>query len=209
MSSTLQRTDDWYAARLGKVTASRISDVIARTETGWGASRQSYMDDLIVERITGQPARGFVSPAMRWGIDHEEDALNAYAFYGDVPEPVGFVHHPSIEWSGASPDALVGADGIVEIKCPETSTHLNTVLADTVPSRYLPQIMWQMACTERQWCDFVSYDPRCPEPIRVFIRRVVRDETRVSELTEAVKQFLGELDTRMARIEEVCARERA
>lgn len=206
MSNTLQRTDDWYTVRLGKVTASRVGDVIARTKAGWGAARQAYMDQLIAERVTGQRARTFVSPAMQWGTDNEADALNAYAFYGDDPQPVGFVQHPEIQWTGASPDALIGDVGLVEIKCPDTTTHLNTILSDAVPEKHLPQIMWQLACTGRQWCDFVSFDPRCPEPMRVFIRRVARDEARISEIAEAVRQFLSELDARMGKLEELCAR---
>ena len=206
MSDDLQRTDDWYTVRLGKVTASRVGDVIAKTRTGWSSARQSYMDQLIAERVTGQRARAFVSPAMQWGTDNEADALNAYAFYRDEPRPVGFVHHPEIEWTGASPDALIGDAGLVEIKCPDTTTHLNTILSDAVPEKHLPQIMWQLACTGRQWCDFVSFDPRCPEPMRVFIRRVARDEARISEIAEAVRQFLSELDARMGKLEELCAR---
>src|SRR5690606_6597640 len=143
-------------ARLGRVTASRIADVTAATRNGWGASRANYKAELVAERLTGQPAQRFISGAMQHGIDTEPDAILAYEFFTDqTVEPVGFVDHPTIAMSGASPDGLIGDDGLVEVKCPNTATHLDTLLGGAIPDKYLKQMQWQMACTGRQWCDFV------------------------------------------------------
>lgn len=178
-----QRTDEWFSARLGKVTASRIADVCARTKTGWGAGRKNYMAELIVERLTGKRNEGFTNAAMQWGTDQEPEARNAYEFYrnAEVIE-TGFIPHPSIAETGASPDGLVGADGLVEIKCPNTATHLETLDGATLPEKYFFQIQWQLVCTGRQWCDFVSYDPRLPESMRLFVERVKREDTVIAAI---------------------------
>jgi putative phage-type endonuclease len=189
-----QRTPAWHAARLGKVTASRLPDLVARTKTGWSASRGTYMAQLLVERLTGEPTAIPPSPAMRWGTLQERRALAAYSFRTDRdPLPTGFWDHPVIPGSGASPDGLVGLEGLVEVKCPNTSTHLETLAAGEIPAKYLPQMHWQMACTGRTWCDFVSFDPRLPEPLRLFVRRLERDADAILELEGQVETFLGEL----------------
>jgi putative phage-type endonuclease len=189
-----QRTAEWFAARVGKVTASRIADVCARTKTGWGASRKNYMAELVAERLTGQRTEGFTNAAMQWGTDTEPEARISYEFYRDATvAETGFVPHPSIAETGASPDGLIGVDGLVEIKCPNTATHLETLLGGTMPEKYFLQVQWQMACTGRQWCDFASYDPRLPESMRLFVDRVKRDDTAIAAIEKDVTEFLAEL----------------
>jgi putative phage-type endonuclease len=197
----IQRSPEWFAIRVGKVTASRVADVGARTKSGWGASRANYMAELIAERLTGEPAERFSNAAMQWGTDKEPEARTAYEFETNTEVvEVGFVGHPSIEMSGASPDGLVGDKGLVEIKCPSTATHIDTLLGGTVPDKYVTQMLWQMACTGREWCDFVSFDPRMPENMRLFIRRIERDTVRISAHEKDVREFLAELDGKVAAL---------
>ncbi len=196
-----QRSEEWFAVRLGKVTASRIADVCARTKTGWGASRKNYMAELIVERLTGQRTEGFTNAAMQWGTDQEPDARIAYEFYRDASvAEVGFAPHPTIAETGASPDGLVGVDGLVEIKCPNTATHLETLLGSVMPEKYFMQVQWQLACTGRQWCDFVSFDPRLPESMRLFVDRVKRDDAAITAIEKDVTDFLAELRETVRRL---------
>jgi len=196
-----QGSDDWFAARCGRVTASRVADVVARTKSGYSASRANYMAQLVCERLTGATEASFTNAAMQWGVDHEADARNAYCFHHDADvSEVGFVLHPKLTLAGASPDGLVGDDGLVEIKCPNTATHIETLLNGAVPEKYLTQMLWQMACTERQWCDFVSYDPRLPEEMRLFVKRVDHDAERVAELEAEVAAFIDELNAKVDRL---------
>jgi len=198
-----QRTDDWFAARLGKVTASRVADVVAKTKSGYSTSRDNYMADLIVERLTGQKAAGFSSAAMEWGVEQEPLARAAYsARTGELVEEVGFIDHPTIAMSGASPDGLVG-EGLIEIKCPNTATHLEYLLAGKPPEKYVTQMQWQMACTNRPWCDFVSYDSRLPEHLQMLIVRITRDVKRIAELEDEVRKFLAELDEKVTKLKEL------
>jgi putative phage-type endonuclease len=198
----IQGSDEWKAARCGKVTASRVADAIAKTKTGWGASRANYMAELIAERLTGVPAESYVNAAMQWGTDHEPDAADAYEFYTGIElATVALVDHPTIPNSAASPDRLVGTDGLVEIKCPNTATHIDTLLGQSIPSKYVTQMQWQMACTGRQWCDFVSFDPRMPEALRLFIKRLGRDDKLIESLEKDVTLFLAEVDTKLAALE--------
>jgi putative phage-type endonuclease len=191
-----QQSEEWFAARVGKVTASRIGDVMARTKTGYSASRANYMAELIAERLSGQAAESFKSSAMQFGTDTEPQARQAYEFWRNVTvDECGFFPHPKLA-SGASPDGLVGTDGLVEIKCPNTATHLDTLLGATVDKKYVLQMHWQMVCTDRQWCDFVSYDPRLPEDYRIHIQRVERNAELIEEITAEVTKFLGELDAK-------------
>ena len=199
-----QRTTEWHTARLGKVTASRVADVIAKTAKGYGASRANLMADLICERLTGQPASTFTNAHMEWGTEQEPHARAAYsARTGELVEEVGFIDHPRIANSGASPDGLVGDDGLVEFKCPATSTMLDTLLAGEVPSKYIPQMQWQMACTGRKWCDFCSYDPRLPEHLRMFVKRVERDNDYIKKLEGEVTMFLAELEEKLNKLQEL------
>jgi len=199
-----QGTQEWLNARAGKVTASRVADVIARTKTGWGAGRANYMAELISERLTGVPASSFTNAAMQWGTETEPAARIAYAKHmGLTVDQIGFIDHPLIAMTGASPDGLiVEHPGLVEIKCPNTSTHIDTLLGGKVPGKYLTQIYWQMACTGRQWCDFVSYDPRLPETMQLFIKRVDRDSNEIAKLEEMVEEFLAELDAKISALRE-------
>jgi putative phage-type endonuclease len=198
-----QRTDEWFAARLGKVTASRVADVVAKTKTGYSASRENYMADLIVERLTGQKESSFSNAAMEWGIEQEPNARAAYsARTGELVEEVGFIDHPAITGAGASPDGLVG-EGCVEFKCPNTSTMLEYILDGKPPQKYVTQMQWQMACTRRPWCDFVSYDPRLPEHLQLLIVRVPRDDKRIAELETEVRKFLIELDDKVTKLQEL------
>jgi len=191
----MQRTREWFDARLGRVTASRVADVMARTKTGYSAKRKDYLWDLVVERLTREPTTTFETHQMRWGMDTEPMARAAYeAHTGALVEETGFVLHPSMKDAGASPDGLVGDDGLVEIKCPTTATHLQTMANDGPDERYIPQMMWQMACTQRAWCDFVSFDPRVEEPLSFFTVRVHRNDTTVRLMESEVVEFLAAVD---------------
>lgn len=199
--SDLQRTDEWFAARLGKVTASRIGDLRARTKTGWGAARKNYMADLIAEQLSGEHIPGGTGAARRWGEDIEPEAKRAYEFYRDAEiAEVGFLAHPTIADAGASPDGLVGEDGLVEFKCPTVITHLETLETDEIAPEYLQQMQWQMACTGRQWCDFASYDPRYPESMKLYVQRVKRDDVLIAAIELDVVDFLTELRARVSRL---------
>lgn len=201
MSEIIQGSAEWHAIRCGRVTASRVADVVAKTKSGWGASRANYAAELIAERLTGEPAERFTNAAMQWGTDHEPDARAAYEFFRDAAvAEIGFVDHPSIPMTGASPDGLVGDDGLVEIKCPNTATHLDTLLSQNVPAKYVTQMLWQMACTGRKWCDFVSFDPRLPESMSMFVKRVVRDDKRIAELETEVAAFLQEISAKIEQL---------
>ena len=199
MTAIEQGSPEWAAMRLGKATASRIADVVAKTKTGWGTSRANYMAELIAERLTGVAAENYTNAAMQWGTEKEPDARAAYEFLTNAEvELMAFAQHPTIEMSGASPDGLVSSDGLIEIKCPNTATHLDTLLGATVPSKYTVQIQWQMACTGRAWCDFVSFDPRMPESMRLFVHRITRDDKMIEELEGQVRDFLAEIDRKVA-----------
>ena len=198
-----QRTDEWFAARIGKVTASRVADVIAKTKSGYGAGRANYLADLVVERLTGQKAQGFSNAAMEWGTQTEPQARAAYsAKTGILVEEVGFIDHPTVAMSGASPDGFA-EEGLIEVKCPNTATHLEYVLAELPPLKYFTQMQWQMACTGRPWCDFVSFDPRLPERLQLLVVRVPRDDNYIKMLEQEVIVFLQELDDKLNKLEKV------
>lgn len=192
-----QRTPEWHQVRLGKLTASRIADATARTKTGWGASRANYMAELLIERLTGQPAARPTNAAMEWGAQMEPEAITVFEFERNVSvEPVAFIEHPRIRMSGASPDGLIGDDGMLEIKCPNSATHIDTWLSTTVDEKYLKQMQWQLACTSRAWCDFMSYDPRMPLELRSKIIRIPRDDKMIAKLENEATEFLAELDAK-------------
>ena len=198
-----QHTDEWFAARLGKVTASRVADVIAKTKSGYGAGRANYLADLVVERLTGQKAQGFSTAAMEWGTQTEPQARAAYsAKTGILVEEVGFIDHPTVAMSGASPDGFA-EEGLIEVKCPNTSTMLEYILDGKPPQKYVTQMQWQMACTGRPWCDFVSFDPRLPERLQLLVVRVPRDDDYIAMLEAEVKKFLAELDDNLNKLEKV------
>lgn len=198
----VQGTEAWLRCRAGKVTASRISDILAKTATGKpSTSRANYLAELLCERLTGNCERGYVSPAMQWGTDQEPFAREAYSrrFEVDVYQ-IGFVDHPEVSMSGASPDGYVGDAGMVEFKCPLTATHLDTLLNGRVPSGYVNQIQWQLACAGREWADFVSFDPRLPEPMQLFVQRVPRDASLIVMLETEVTGFIRELDAKVSHL---------
>lgn len=201
MHSCDQGTAEWLAVRLGKATASRIADIVAKTKSGPSASRANYRAQLIAERLTGTPGDSFTNAAMQWGTDTEAEAREAYCRHNlcEVVE-VGFADHPTIAMSGASPDGLVGEDGLVEIKCPNTATHIDTLLSKAIPSKYVKQMMWQMACTGRAWCDFATYDPRLPETMRLLVIRLHRDDAMIAEIEAEVAAFLTEVDETVAAL---------
>ena len=198
-----QRSAGWFAERAGKVTASRIADLTARTKSGWGASRANYAAQLIVERLTDSPVETYQNADMRWGTETEPLARDAYAFHSDVEViETGFVPHPKIAMAGASPDGLVGDVGLVEIKCPNTATHIETLLGESIAEKYVKQMQWQMACTKRSYCDFVSFDPRLPERMRIFVQRVHRDDKMIRTLESEVADFLQEVADKVAALHE-------
>lgn len=197
-----QGSPEWFAARAGKVTASRISDVLAKGRAGApSATRAAYMGELIAETLTGQPANAFQGNAdTERGIELEPAARAAYEVRtGTMVMPVGLVIHPRIERSGASPDGLAG-DGLLEVKCPRIHVHLSYLLAGEPPAAYVPQMAWQAACTGRPWVDFVSYCPAMPDDLRLFVVRYVPSMAYLREIEGAVVEFLAELDEKLARI---------
>lgn len=190
-----QGSDEWFAARVGKVTASRVGDIIARTKSGYAASRANYLAELLCERLTGQRGPTFQSPAMAWGTANEPVARQRFVEKFGMPvEEVGFVPHATIANSGASPDGLIQHDALIEIKCPQTATHLDLLSGGKIPARYMFQMYWQMACTGRDWCMFVCFDPRMPEGMQMYTEEVPRDEKIISELEDEVIKFIEELD---------------
>jgi len=201
--------ESWMAQRLGKVTASRLSDVIAKTKTGVSTSRQNYLIQLVSERLTGKKGDSFVNQAMLDGIERESAARELYERTRGVSvTEVGFFDHPVIKNSGASPDGAVNAEeegkyaGLIEIKCPIETTHTNTLMSKSVPSKYIPQMQWQLACTGAKWVDFVSYNPNFPEELQLFVARVDRDDTYIAELEEEVVKFLDEVEQTILKLKE-------
>lgn len=190
------------AARLGCLTASRIADATARTKTGWGASRANLMAQLVCERLTGVPTESYSNAAMQWGVEHEAEAIAAYEWAFDVVvTPTGYRPHPVIDHSGATPDGAVsGVRGLVEIKCPNSATHIETLLTKTIDGKYIKQMQWQMTCTDTSWVDFSTYDPRMPEALRLWTFRVVRDNKVIDELEREAVAFLAELNEKVAAL---------
>lgn len=205
-ASLIQRSPEWLAARVGSLGASQVHEALARTKTGWGASRANLRSRLVIERLTGKPLETFQSAAMLAGIEREPEARAAYAFERDVDvEEVGLIRHPSIERTHASPDGLVGDDGMVEIKCPQPAAHLEILINKIVPASYMLQCYWQMACSGRAWNDFVSYQPDFPEHLRLFTLRIPRDAERIAQMERDVRAFLAEVDESVAALERVAA----
>lgn len=197
-----QRSADWFAIRCGKVTASRIADVMAKLKSGQpAATRTNYQAQLVTERLTGTVADSFTNAAMQWGIDTEDQARAMYAFHtGHETAEIGFVVHPTIADSGASPDGLVGEDGLVEIKCPNSATHIDTLKGGDIPDKYVKQMQWQMACTGRAWCDFASFDPRLPVEMQLHVERVERDDILIAEIEAEVIAFLADVEADVAEL---------
>ena len=201
MSDIQQNTPEWMQSRCGKATASRISDIVAKTKTGYSTSRAKYMAQLVVERITGQVAESYQNSAMLYGIETEPLARAAFeAKVGVLVDEVGSIDHPTIAMSSASPDGLVGDDSLIEIKCPMTHTHIETLVDGSISKDYIDQMQWQMACTGRQFCYFVSYDNRMPNGLQLFIKRIPRDNSYIDELEKEVTKFLDEVSIKVDKL---------
>jgi putative phage-type endonuclease len=189
-----QGTPEWHELRLGKVTASRVADILAKTKTGPSASRQNYLIELALQRVTGTTEPSYSSPAMEWGTKTEPQARVAYEVKsGNFVDQVAFIDHPSIEWFGCSPDGLVNDRGLIEIKCPNSATHWEYFKYNRPPQKYVIQMQAQMAVTGRDWCDFVSFDPRFPEKSQLLIVSVPRDSEFILYMEAEIKQFLDEV----------------
>lgn len=196
-----QGTDAWLRERLGHLTASRMADVLATTKSGPSASRKNYLAQLVAERLTGQPAESFVSSAMEWGTSNEPLARAEYEILtGQFVDQDGFIKHQTIEWCGASCDGFVSDEGLVEIKCPNTATHIEYLLAGKPPVKYQPQMLLQLACTGREWCDFVSYDPRMPEEHRLFVARFKPKRDEILAVEQAAIEFLAEVEQTIQKL---------
>lgn len=197
-----QNSPEWHAARCGRVTASRIADIVRKTKSGVSKMRATYAGELIAERLAGfQPSDGFTSAAMQWGKDTEDRARATYAFMHDVePVRVGFVIHPTIEMAGASPDSLIGEDGGLEIKCPNSITHIDALRGAEIDPDYVKQCQWNMACASRAYWDFASFDPRLPPVMQLHVRRIKRDDSMIAEIETAVRLFLAEIDDAVAEL---------
>lgn len=197
-----QRTPEWLQMRIGMVTGSRMADVMAvlARKNGEAQCRKDYKAEIVCEILTGRASEHYVSPAMQWGIDNEVFARNAYEIEVAEVQQVGFAIHPRVSRWGASPDGLVGADGMVQFKCPTTATHLDYIIAGTVAEEYEFQMLAEMACAERQWSDFVSFDPRLPKKLQLFVRRFERDDKRIAEMEAQVVKFLAEVDDLIEKV---------
>jgi len=198
-----QRSEEWHQARLGKVTASNLSNVMATTKSGESSYRKNYRHQLVTERLTGKRTEIYINQAMQHGIDTEDEARDFYVFkYADVEE-IGFVDHPTIDMAGASPDGLVGDDGLIEIKCRQPQNHTETLITNKIPSNYKLQMLWQLACMpNRKWVDYVSYCPSFPENLKMVVIRLERDDEQIKLLEESVIQFLTEVEDTIKFIKE-------
>ena len=195
-----QRSAEWFQARVGKATASRFKDVIGKRKDGKGylANRYEYLIEVVTERLTGNAAMHFATPAMQWGIQHEATARALYAERFEVQvEEVGFIQHPHLD-AGASPDGLVDWDGLIEIKCPYNSTiHVETMMHG-MPADHMAQIQGQLWITEKEWCDFVSFDPRMPPDLQLYVQRIERDGGYHDMLRREIGEFLADVDAKVA-----------
>jgi len=195
-----QGSPEWLALRAGKVTASKVADVMSSITT---AGYKNYLADLVVERLTGNKTESFTNAAMQWGVDQEPIARAEYEVKtGNFVDQIAFVDHPNIANFGCSPDGLVGDDGLIEIKCPNTATHIDYVMQDKVPTKYIPQIQCQLAVTGRKWCDFVSFDPRLPDGLQILIVRLKRDDEYIKKLEARVVKFLNEVNSAVNGLKE-------
>ena len=193
-----QRTEEWYQARLGKVTASKVAAVLAKKDS---ATRYYNLTYIVIERLTVKQQEFYTNEAMQWGTDTEPQARMAYeAHSNNLVDEFGFIDHPTIANFGCSPDGVIGEDGLIEIKCPNSKTHLSTLLSKKAPSKYIPQMQTQMAVMNRQWCDFVSFDPRLPEELQLFVVRVNRDDEYIAKLEEEVIAFLEEVESTVTKL---------
>jgi len=191
----IQGSPEWFAARAGRVTASRVADIMRKGKSGPSKMRETYKGELVAERLSGVQEDGFKSAPMMRGTEVEPKARDTYAFmFGAKIQQVGLVIHPTIEMAAASTDSLVGDDGLLEVKCPNSSTHIQTLLGEPIDPDYVKQIQWGLACTGRQWCDYISFDDRLPPEMQLHRIRVLRDHATILEMEIAVRAFLKEVD---------------
>jgi putative phage-type endonuclease len=201
-----QGSAEWFASRLGKVTASKVYDVMAKTKSGYGAARKNYMMELLCQRLTGAREEGFTNAAMQRGNDLEPMARGRYEIENDLlVSETGLIDHPEIEGFAASPDGVVGDDGLIEIKCPNTATHIDFMKTGKINPRYLSQMTAQMLCTGRNWCDFVSFDDRLPENLEYRVQRYELDKAFAIEMLFEVRKFLDELSALETDMTELAA----
>lgn len=202
---SVQGTDEWFAERVGKATASRIAEIVAKTKKSeYSVSRWHYLLEKAMERLTGNSADKYTTASMRWGTAMEDDARAAYeSATGVLVTQVGMIPHPRIAMAGASPDSLVGDDGLLEIKCPNSAKHIGTLRIKKPSGEYVTQMQWQLACTGRAWCDFVSYDPRMPDGLDLFVMRINRDDAMIAMLETEVEAFLAEVDALVVELQEM------
>jgi putative phage-type endonuclease len=193
-----QGTNEWMQMRIGKLTASRMVDAKAKKDT---AAYKNYLAQLVAERLTGQIGESFSNSAMAWGTEHEPLARAEYEILTDCSvEQVAFIDHPNIEWCGASPDGIVASSGLIEIKAPNTATHIGYLIDQKPPTKYVPQMLLQLACTGMPWCDFVSYDPRMPEEHRLFVVRFEPKRSEIEVVEDAARAFLAEVAETIERL---------
>ena len=199
-----QGSDEWKQARLGHVTASNMAEVMSKGKgTGEAVGRYKYKVRLVAERLTMTAGESYTNAAMQWGIEQEQFACIAYEAQKETfVDKIGFVLHPEIKWLGVSPDRIVGQDGLIEVKCPNTTTHLDYLFDNKVPAEYYKQIQCQLWVTGRQWCDFVSYDPRLPKRNQLLIVRTERDEKLIAEMKTETEKFLAEVETLIIKLGE-------
>ena len=206
MEEILQGTDEWKLLRLGHATASRITDVMSKGRgSAESAGVRNYRAQLVAERLTGTVEETYCNADMQRGIDLEDTARTLYSFEsGNKVDQIAFMKHPGIDFSGMSPDGMVGDDGLIEIKVPRIATHIEYVLNDSVPAKYIKQLQWQMAVSGRKWNDFISYCPELPDHMQLFIIRADRDDALISEMEKAVITFLASVELMMADLEAAC-----
>ena len=196
-----QGSHEWHKMRCGKLTASRVADMLATVKTGESMSRKNLRTDLVIERLTQSKSESFTNSAMQWGTETEPQARAAYEIQtGSFVDQIAFVNHPTIKNFGCSPDGLVDADGLIEIKCPNTATHIEYIEAQMPPRKYLIQMMSQMSCTGRAWCDFVSFDPRLPIGLNMLVVRIMRDAEMVEQIESEAIKFLAEVENKYDEI---------
>ncbi len=199
-----QGSEAWKLLRLGKVSASRMADLLAKTKSGASASRAKYMAQLLCERMTGQPTEFFTTAAMQRGTEIEPIARAAYEAENFTSvEQIAWVEHPTIPFSGCSPDGLVGEHGLIEIKCKEIHNHLDSILNDRIDPDHQAQMFWQMCVTGRQWCDYVCFDDRAPEGLQLFVKRLHRDEEKIKQMEDEVRTFLKDLENMIQKLNEI------
>jgi YqaJ-like viral recombinase domain len=207
----VQGSPEWLMQRIGMATASRVHDVVKRLQRASGARQKGdyaqthydYLHELVIERLTGRAQDHGIGnlAAVEWGIENEPLARAAYEMATDTEcTPIGFAIHPKIEWFGASPDSLAGDDGLIEIKCLASHNHLDIIMSGEIPDEHLPQMMAEMACSERQWADFVAYDPRYPKHLQLFIKRLHRDDALIAVMEAEVSSFLAEVAAKVAQL---------